>query len=194
MLINAQRIQRRVYGWVEAHVGASYIAMAVLQMLLAYCHVNRGLTGKLISFVFAPLGAWSEIASSIRPESLIMPTVRSFTAVTYLVALVSLVGFRLLRWQSPVMRTLALTIVTPILLAAAVMLFRLSTTETWAGLAAFAGFMAMWCIGGFRALYYFSPARPKQPALCCGQCGYNLTGNVSGVCPECGTAIVGERV
>jgi hypothetical protein len=28
---------------------------------------------------------------------------------------------------------------------------------------------------------------------CCGQCGYNLTGNVSGVCPECGTAILGGK-
>ena len=24
---------------------------------------------------------------------------------------------------------------------------------------------------------------------CCLTCGYNLTGNVSGVCPECGTPI-----
>ncbi len=30
---------------------------------------------------------------------------------------------------------------------------------------------------------------------CCRKCGYNLTGNVSGVCPECGTRIppVGKR-
>jgi hypothetical protein len=26
------------------------------------------------------------------------------------------------------------------------------------------------------------------PRGCCHKCGYNLTGNVSGVCPECGTA------
>ena len=25
----------------------------------------------------------------------------------------------------------------------------------------------------------------------CALCGYNLTGNVSGVCPECGTSIEG---
>lgn len=24
---------------------------------------------------------------------------------------------------------------------------------------------------------------------CCPGCGYNLTGNVSGICPECGKAI-----
>ena len=28
--------------------------------------------------------------------------------------------------------------------------------------------------------------RPRVPKGCCGQCGYNLTGNVSGRCPECG--------
>ncbi|MBN1489161.1 MAG: hypothetical protein JXA69_04520 [Phycisphaerae bacterium] len=27
------------------------------------------------------------------------------------------------------------------------------------------------------------------PSDCCRQCGYNLTGNVSGVCPECGEQI-----
>lgn len=25
---------------------------------------------------------------------------------------------------------------------------------------------------------------------CCGECGYDLTGNVSGVCPECGTRVM----
>ncbi len=29
--------------------------------------------------------------------------------------------------------------------------------------------------------------RRRVPAGHCGRCGYNLTGNVSGVCPECGT-------
>ena len=27
---------------------------------------------------------------------------------------------------------------------------------------------------------------------CCRKCGYNLTGNTSGVCPECGTAVAGN--
>jgi hypothetical protein len=31
--------------------------------------------------------------------------------------------------------------------------------------------------------------RSRIPAGHCGECGYNLTGNVSGRCPECGTAI-----
>jgi hypothetical protein len=30
----------------------------------------------------------------------------------------------------------------------------------------------------------------RPPVGCCTSCGYNLTGNVSGVCPECGTVIV----
>ncbi len=29
----------------------------------------------------------------------------------------------------------------------------------------------------------------SSDAVCCFACGYNLTGNVSGVCPECGTAV-----
>jgi hypothetical protein len=32
------------------------------------------------------------------------------------------------------------------------------------------------------------PSRPPYPA--CDSCGYNLTGNVSGVCPECGTPVM----
>ena len=31
--------------------------------------------------------------------------------------------------------------------------------------------------------------RTRIPPQSCRQCGYNLTGNTSGVCPECGTAI-----
>jgi hypothetical protein len=29
-----------------------------------------------------------------------------------------------------------------------------------------------------------------MPRGCCTRCGYDLTGNVSGVCPECGTPVV----
>jgi len=29
----------------------------------------------------------------------------------------------------------------------------------------------------------------RTPPHCCAACGYNLTGNTSGVCPECGTSI-----
>jgi hypothetical protein len=31
--------------------------------------------------------------------------------------------------------------------------------------------------------------RRRIPAGHCQKCGYDLTGNVSGVCPECGTAL-----
>ena len=31
--------------------------------------------------------------------------------------------------------------------------------------------------------------RRPFPAGCCHRCGYNLTGNVSGICPECGTPV-----
>jgi hypothetical protein len=31
--------------------------------------------------------------------------------------------------------------------------------------------------------------KDKQPSGHCQECGYNLTGNVSGVCPECGTEV-----
>ena len=31
---------------------------------------------------------------------------------------------------------------------------------------------------------------PQRPGGICQQCGYNLFGNVSGICPECGKAIV----
>ncbi len=33
-------------------------------------------------------------------------------------------------------------------------------------------------------LWWFD--RPKYPPSHCPKCGYDLTGNVSGVCPECG--------
>jgi hypothetical protein len=32
----------------------------------------------------------------------------------------------------------------------------------------------------------FVPGRPTSDSTRCGQCGYDLTGNSSGVCPECG--------
>jgi hypothetical protein len=38
-------------------------------------------------------------------------------------------------------------------------------------------------------LIRFSRATRRMASGRCQRCGYNLTGNVSGVCPECGTAI-----
>jgi hypothetical protein len=31
--------------------------------------------------------------------------------------------------------------------------------------------------------------RLRSARTACGHCGYNLTGNVSGICPECGKAL-----
>jgi hypothetical protein len=36
--------------------------------------------------------------------------------------------------------------------------------------------------------------RRRRPAGYCGRCSYNLTGNTSGVCPECGTALARKEV
>ncbi len=38
------------------------------------------------------------------------------------------------------------------------------------------------------ALFLLWRRRRKHPKECCQTCGYNLTGNVSGRCPECDTA------
>ncbi len=38
--------------------------------------------------------------------------------------------------------------------------------------------------------WYLSWAVRHRPRMgCCGKCGYDLTGNVSGRCPECGTEV-----
>jgi hypothetical protein len=40
------------------------------------------------------------------------------------------------------------------------------------------------------ALLLISPfTRKQRKPGSCGHCGYDLTGNVSGVCPECGTRV-----
>ncbi len=41
---------------------------------------------------------------------------------------------------------------------------------------------------GLAALILWYRHRPPKPGYC-AVCGYNLTGNMSGVCPECGTEI-----
>ncbi|GMU22180.1 MAG: hypothetical protein AMXMBFR13_22680 [Phycisphaerae bacterium] len=43
---------------------------------------------------------------------------------------------------------------------------------------------------GLHLLFAFS-GQPGVPPGCCSQCGYDLTGNVSGVCPECGQPVRG---
>lgn len=53
----------------------------------------------------------------------------------------------------------------------------------------FDGGFPLWVIPVLIALpttYLFWIDRRRLPEHCCSNCGYNLTGNVSGVCPECG--------
>jgi len=52
-----------------------------------------------------------------------------------------------------------------------------STAGLWGGV----GWLIGWAIDGIR--------RRRAPPDACRKCGYNLTGNVSGICPECGTPI-----
>lgn len=37
--------------------------------------------------------------------------------------------------------------------------------------------------------FWYLWRKRKYPAHYCQKCGYNLTGNTSGICPECGTSI-----
>jgi len=51
-----------------------------------------------------------------------------------------------------------------------------------------------WTIGYFYfvvipATVGYVRGRVKHPIGCCHSCNYNLTGNISGICPECGTPI-----
>jgi len=41
-------------------------------------------------------------------------------------------------------------------------------------------------------LVAFAFGRRRAQAGCCAFCNYNLTGNISGICPECGTPIPKE--
>lgn len=41
--------------------------------------------------------------------------------------------------------------------------------------------------GIVRSVYLAWKIKPPAPAGFCAQCGYDLTGNTSGICPECGT-------
>lgn len=42
-------------------------------------------------------------------------------------------------------------------------------------------------LAGAAALYFHRKSRKNPPGHC--ECGYDLTGNTSGVCPECGKRI-----
>jgi hypothetical protein len=55
-----------------------------------------------------------------------------------------------------------------------------------AALAGFFFFLLLWAIKARRALCARLALRARA---CCANCSYDLTGNVSGVCPECGKKI-----
>ncbi len=54
----------------------------------------------------------------------------------------------------------------------------------------FATFGALPAIATFRVLSRYKRISHWRKGSCCLTCGYDLTGNTSGVCPECGTAVV----
>ncbi|GMU21386.1 MAG: hypothetical protein AMXMBFR13_14790 [Phycisphaerae bacterium] len=45
-------------------------------------------------------------------------------------------------------------------------------------------------IGVLVGVRYYLRTSVVPPKELCAQCGYNLTGNVSGVCPECGSPVM----
>jgi hypothetical protein len=61
-------------------------------------------------------------------------------------------------------------------------------TRSWFGTAV--GLAAWAVLGVFGLWLWEQPAEVRQRRRrtgLCSRCGYDLTGNVSGVCPECGT-------
>jgi hypothetical protein len=60
----------------------------------------------------------------------------------------------------------------------------------WAWIFFLAGTVLLWAFGpGIVLLYMHEKYRRARLFPLCSNCGYNLRGNESGVCPECGTAV-----
>ena len=59
-------------------------------------------------------------------------------------------------------------------------------------LALLAGFEAAMGVWSFRRSRRFR-REVREQEVRCPRCGYDLTGNVSGVCPECGTSVTWDR-
>jgi hypothetical protein len=55
--------------------------------------------------------------------------------------------------------------------------------------------MTIWCVPSwlltFLGFRRWRAVRDHNGPPNCAKCGYNLTGNISGICPECGTPIPG---
>ena len=73
-------------------------------------------------------------------------------------------------------------------LAVGVALLAFHVVTNMAGLPALVGILAGFVAWG--VVNHFRP-RPIPPGHC-QTCGYNLTGNVSGRCPECGTDVAAD--
>jgi hypothetical protein len=70
-------------------------------------------------------------------------------------------------------------------------LVELLSSPSWHGPAAIVLMPAVPLLLATAGVYrhWSRPVGPTYPAGCCQKCGYDLTGNVSGTCPECGTEI-----
>lgn len=68
-------------------------------------------------------------------------------------------------------------------------LFYIPKAGTWVG-----GFwMTLFCsVVAVTALAGFAWVSGRRPLGHCASCCYDLTGNMSGICPECGTKISGQ--
>ena len=60
----------------------------------------------------------------------------------------------------------------------------------WAGVQMVAGLVMLYYAGRVaRLCWKMYAGRPPAAPGCCRRCGYDLTSNVSGVCPECGARV-----
>lgn len=66
--------------------------------------------------------------------------------------------------------------------------YRQAVSCAFFGMAVLVGFLI-----GLRTFRRWAPAPHATTAPLCLACGYNLTGNASGMCPECGTQVTDDR-
>ncbi len=60
----------------------------------------------------------------------------------------------------------------------------------WAGMVSLLGTPIWALLESWGYVHFSNWLLAKNPSHCCKKCGYNLTGNISGRCPECGTNIL----
>jgi hypothetical protein len=66
--------------------------------------------------------------------------------------------------------------------------------KPWSTVLGVAIWVASGVVGGLVVLHaHRRDTQARRASHRCGQCGYDLTGNVSGVCPECGTPVSARR-